>query len=431
MFIFITIFFEANSIINIRLVQLAEKGVTALNILGILLIISAIAMPVIVKNYYDSRIEGYENISDLGGIGDFIGGTTVAFLTAASVVLLLATIIMQRKEIKISQLSIKELVKQTEATVRQAEEAREETKISNVTMKKQQFETTFFNMINLHHRILGEIKINDSHGREAIKYFYGSVKKNYETKVKIIYSNSLKEEALAGDIEILNDLVKQIYLALELDWFKKEFENEYYHEFYNYGEEDSYELSENFYKSIKESTNNKWNEKKKNLLLHYEVNIKGNITEYKKILSRNALDFYEFKDVDNHYLLKFNEEYNKNPLKELRREAYESSYKEKENQIGHYYRNLYRIVKLIQSEDFGLDEKNTDFEKSKYRGILRAQLSSYELLMVFYNVAYSEKGEKFKELLKDTNFFDNHLIKDDFIWKNDSQELLNLNIKNS
>ena len=50
---------------------------------------------------------------------------------------------MQRKEIKISQQNIEELVKQTAASVSQAEEARKETQITNETMKRQQFETTF------------------------------------------------------------------------------------------------------------------------------------------------------------------------------------------------------------------------------------------------------------------------------------------------
>ncbi len=75
-------------------------------LLGIVSIIAAIIVPQIIRDYYKKHLENYSNLTDLSGIGDFIGGTTVAFLTAASVFLLLATIIMQRKEIKISQRSI-------------------------------------------------------------------------------------------------------------------------------------------------------------------------------------------------------------------------------------------------------------------------------------------------------------------------------------
>ncbi|KJF45771.1 putative phage abortive infection protein, partial [Bacillus altitudinis] len=96
---------------------------------------------------------------------------------------------------------------------------------------------------------------------------------------------------------------------------------------------------------------------------------------------------------------------------------------EHEEQIGHYYRHLYRIIKFIQDEHFSNNFIENEKEKKKYRGILRAQLSSMELLMLFYNVVYSEKGEKFKDILKGTNFFDDHLIESNFLWVNDKEEL--------
>lgn len=43
--------------------------------------------------------------------------------------------------------------------------------------------------------------------------------------------------------------------------------------------------------------------------------------------------------------------------------------------------------------------------------------------MLFYNVVYSEKGEKFKSIIKGTNFFDDHLIESKFLWANDKVEL--------
>lgn len=57
------------------------------------------------------------------------------------------------------------------ASVRQAEEARKETQITNETMKKQQFETTFFNMLSLHHQIVEGIRMAEGDiysGRDAI-----------------------------------------------------------------------------------------------------------------------------------------------------------------------------------------------------------------------------------------------------------------------
>ena len=86
--------------------------------------------------------------------------------------------------------------------------------------------------------------------------------------------------------------------------------------------------------------------------------------------------------------------------------------------LGTINRNLYRIVKFINESKL----INNDLKK-EYRGILRAQLSSYELMMLFYNVSYSEKGKKFKEQLTKCNFFDNHLLTNKFIWNDDCEVL--------
>ncbi|WP_144494475.1 putative phage abortive infection protein [Bacillus pumilus] len=80
-------------------------------------------------------------------------------------------------------------------------------------------------------------------------------------------------------------------------------------------------------------------------------------------------------------------------------------------------------MKFIHDEQFSNNSKENEQGKKKCRGLLRAQLSSMELLMLFYNVVFSEKGEKFKSIIKGTNFFDDHLIESKFLWANDKEEL--------
>ncbi|WP_074618764.1 putative phage abortive infection protein [Bacillus cereus] len=137
-----------------------EIGARILTWIGVVMVVIAIVTPFIIFHLKPTYLVA------LGPVGDFIGGTTVTFLTGASVFLLIATNRMQRKELQMSRQSIDEMVKQTEASVeqmaasvQQAEEARKETQITNETMKRQQFETTFFNMLTLHHQIVNEIKI--------------------------------------------------------------------------------------------------------------------------------------------------------------------------------------------------------------------------------------------------------------------------------
>jgi Putative phage abortive infection protein len=72
---------------------------------------------------------------------------------------------------------------------------------------------------------------------------------------------------------------------------------------------------------------------------------------------------------------------------------YEFFYINHEHEIGHYFRLLYNIVKLIKLTD-GIDKK-------RYTNLVRAQLSSYELKLLFYNCISSLGREKFKPLVEE------------------------------
>jgi Putative phage abortive infection protein len=80
--------------------------------------------------------------------------------------------------------------------------------------------------------------------------------------------------------------------------------------------------------------------------------------------------------------------------------TYEDIFKEHEAQLGHYFRNLYRIVKFVD------EAKIDDKEKRNYIGIIKAQLSSYELAVLLYN-GLSEYGVKFLPLMRKYNLMDN------------------------
>lgn len=72
-------------------------------------------------------------------------------------------------------------------------------------------------------------------------------------------------------------------------------------------------------------------------------------------------------------------------------EVYMRFYVEHEAELGHYFRSLYNTVKLVRESDV--------LDKRLYTNLVRAQLSSYELLLLFYD-SLSEMGrEKFKPLI--------------------------------
>ncbi|MEM5664341.1 hypothetical protein AAHB94_13135 [Bacillus toyonensis] len=131
-----------------------------------------------------------------------------------------------------SRQSIDEMVKQTKASVeqmaasvQQAEEARKETQITNETMKRQQFETTFFNMINLQHNILKEIQYGSSTGREAILKLYKELRITYSNQVYKQYKTQFTNNIIISrDSDKLNDLIQKILIDKELSYYTSNFE---------------------------------------------------------------------------------------------------------------------------------------------------------------------------------------------------------------
>lgn len=74
-------------------------------------------------------------------------------------------------------------------------------------------------------------------------------------------------------------------------------------------------------------------------------------------------------------------------------EAYKEFYQEHQECLAHYFRNLYNIVRHIHEAEL------TPEEKMKYIRFLRSQLSTYELLLLFYNAMVGHGFNKFKPLI--------------------------------
>ena len=86
---------------------------------------------------------------------------------------------------------------------------------------------------------------------------------------------------------------------------------------------------------------------------------------------------------------------------EITQRAYSVIHNRHQHVLGHYFRNFYRILKFVD-ENKDIDEES----KPSYTGILRAQLSSDELVVMFYSSLYAE-GEKLKPFLEKYKMFDN------------------------
>lgn len=80
-------------------------------------------------------------------------------------------------------------------------------------------------------------------------------------------------------------------------------------------------------------------------------------------------------------LNKFNET-NQDTHETILRDAIKKSTKRHLNVLGHYFRNLYNIFRVIDTAAFLEDDEKKDFAR-----LVRTQLSTVELLSIFYNSA--------------------------------------------
>ena len=79
--------------------------------------------------------------------------------------------------------------------------------------------------------------------------------------------------------------------------------------------------------------------------------------------------------------------------------AYSAFFQRNQNEIAHYFRTLYNIVKFVHQSEVA--------DKRFYTNLIRAQLSSAELLMLFYNCLSDLGREKFKPLVEEYGLLKN------------------------
>ncbi|HBR68696.1 MAG TPA: hypothetical protein DEA55_04885 [Rhodospirillaceae bacterium] len=103
-----------------------------------------------------------------------------------------------------------------------------------------------------------------------------------------------------------------------------------------------------------------------------------------------------FIEIYNHLLEKWNKERNENDIKIIFTEICVQKFS---GVSGHYYRNMFRILRLIDSS--GLP--NELF----YSKILHAQLSDNELILLYYNCFFYDRGKEFRKYAIKYKLFEN------------------------
>lgn len=247
-----------------------------------------------------------------GAFGDQFGSVNALF-SGFALAGILYTIMLQKKELALQRIEL--------------EDTRKEFQTQNMTLKKQRFENTFFNLLSLHNEIVDKLSINIFDGSYLQrKFFEGAIKqlrfKSNELEY-YIYSFFLKLDI--SEVNIFFTDKTQNY-----EFLKKLDEDEIKH---------------------------------------------------MKSLSKEDLDAYLKISIEEKY--------------EKIVKDYMAFYLDYQDNVGHYFRNLYHIFKYIYMTDLIVED-----EKHFYTNIMRAQLSSDELILLFYNSIIPSLGyEKFKFLI--------------------------------
>lgn len=227
--------------------------------------ITAIIVVCVVKSYFDTFKELHSAAKSVstkdvdlyaiwGQFGDYIGGTLNPIIGMATIVFLIISILFQRIELANAMI--------------------ENEKTSHST-RIQRFESIFFSLLDLHHKLISSIKI--------------------DTNIAFTQGQKLQQ-------------------------------------------------------AIKERHN----------ILKQSVNLEGRET-FNFVINMIFKDSASFQESVSTYKIIQNDH----------------------NEIfGHYFRNLFQAMKAI--DDFSTDSKFT-FDREKYSSILRAQLSSNELILLFLN----------------------------------------------
>lgn len=85
---------------------------------------------------------------------------------------------------------------------------------------------------------------------------------------------------------------------------------------------------------------------------------------------------------------------------------YRDFWNERRNELGHYFRLLYNMIRFVNAKTPRIGDDTNRAERTEYMRIIRAQLSDAELVLIFYN-CFSEHGERLLQYARNYDLFDN------------------------
>ncbi|MGE7114009.1 putative phage abortive infection protein [Lysinibacillus sp. NPDC047702] len=327
--------------------------------------------------YFNNYKYNLDKFAELGTVGDFFGGTTVGLLSLASLLFVTAAMIMQKKELELQR---------TEIT-----KTREEFKISNKQSRRALFENKFFNMIDIHYKIISELNIGDKSERDVLAQLEVYFRDNLYYPLALMYESSF-------DLIIIRMWEKKFIKERPLDFY---YALKY---FYLKEFEESEELKELFHSALQDI--NEGENFSTSLHLIYSKTIKGKNVRWRdyfidySFMKSVGYSFEEMEKLEKEFL-EFIEEKSKK-LDEI----YTLAFLKLKNKISHYYRNFFHIISYIENFDFDEGSDQNQKIREEYLTILTSQLTPIEFKLLSDYALYYNGGNESIETLERIGFLE-------------------------
>ena len=257
-------------------------------------------------------------------------------------------------------------------------------------IKVEKMDNTFFNLLTIHNEIINEIRLSGEGRKNTFDVIYLSMTNNDEKQ----YNKNVDEKRCELLVNNKNNIIDCISLI------KKDISELIltHDEVSSPHEISSLYLLQSYLKHSESELKDDLEKKNFENVLKYLKNLIMSISDTGKFSSDSDIpnvNFYKLKK------LYYDIDYMDYPelTREQKKAVVESVLNKYYNDIGNYFRIFHRIIKFVN--------ENVQDEKSKanYIGFLRAMLNEKEMLVIYYNAFYSERGKGLGEQLELINFY--------------------------
>lgn len=139
-----------------------------LEICAFICIAAGICVPFAIRCFEGGAVAEY---TILATAGDWLGGTSAPLFSLAGFLMMYGAYKMQQEDLRLTR--------------EEMQQTRKEFETQNATLKRQEFETTFFHLLELHHQIVESILYKSAskeiyQGRQYVSFAYSELKRDYE-----------------------------------------------------------------------------------------------------------------------------------------------------------------------------------------------------------------------------------------------------------